>query len=79
MIRMLNTSPKYFWKALWMFDVPAEFEPFEWSQLFGIWDLNLQCYVLEIIESFLVNDLSVLDQNTEEAKLRKSWLPRFIS
>lgn len=39
----------------------------------------MQCYVLEIVESFLVNDLSVLDAETEEAKLRKTWVPRFVA
>ncbi len=35
-------------------------------------------YVLEIVESFLVNDYQMLSQDTEERKLREVWLARFI-
>lgn len=36
-------------------------------------------YVLEILESFLFNDYSQLNAETEEKKLRDVWISRFIS
>jgi len=35
-------------------------------------------YVLEILESFLVNDYLMLDANTDERKLREMWVANFI-
>ena len=53
-------------------------QPFTWESLFKPDNLHETMYVLEIVESFLVNDYQMLSQDTEERKLREVWLARFI-
>jgi len=61
MLRILNTNLKFFWTLLWL-DSPPEFvtQPFTWESLFKPDNLHETMYVLEIVESFLVNDYQML-------------------
>lgn len=61
MLRMLNTNLKFFWTLLWL-DNPPEFitQKFTWASLFKADNLHETMYVLEIVESFLVNDFQML-------------------
>lgn len=79
MLRMLNTNLNFFWTLLWLDNPPAFVQQkFTWGALFKADNLHETMYVLEIVESFLVNDYQMLAQETEERKLREVWLKRFV-
>jgi len=80
---MLNTNLEKFWELLWL-DNPPEFysilhgKKFTWDRLFKSGSIHETMYTLEILESFLVNDYSLLGQDCEERKLRDVWINKFI-
>jgi hypothetical protein len=81
MLKMLNTRLEKFWTLLWLDNVPSymvNHEKFSWDRLFKTENLHETMYVLEILESFLVNDYMMLGEDCEERKLRDVWINKFI-
>ena len=61
-LKMLNTNLDKFWSLLWLQDRPDNFsQDLSWDKFFKSENLQETMYVLEILESFLVNDYSLLD------------------
>ena len=74
------TNSTYFWRSLYMHSEQplVNFGKFEWPMMFGDPDINKISYTLEIIESFLTMDTSVMQAGTPECDLRNTWVTRFI-
>ena len=75
---MLNTNPKFFWTTLWLEERPETWGKFTWNDIFDTSDLNKLQYVLEIIDSFIQSDPTVFHIESDEYKLRYSWVNRFL-
>lgn len=79
MLKMLNTNLEKFWSLLWLENVPEFYnQKFAWDRLFKADNIHETMYVLEILESFLVNDYSMLGPETDERKYRDVWVTNFI-
>lgn len=76
---MLNTNLEKFWSLLWLDSAPESFNiTFSWDRLFKPDNVLETAYVLEILESFLVNDFHFLDIECDERRLREKWVTTFI-
>lgn len=58
---MLCTSPKFFWKLLWLDDMPINHGKFDWNFIYEETNINKIKYAFEVIESFLISDEKTLD------------------
>jgi len=61
-----------------MGDMPDSKVKFSWDMIFQNNDDNKVMYCLEIIETFVMSDLSFFDPTTVESGLRLSWVKRFL-
>jgi len=77
-LKMLVTNPPLYWGVLWLENKPATYGAFNWDDIFDFSNVNKLMYSIEIIDSFLVNDNSMMDPKVDEAKLKNDWAVRFM-
>ena len=75
---MLSTQNALFWDILWLNDRPATMGAKDWRTILEDSDLNKVAYCLSIVDSFVTLDVSGWDKNSDEYKLRTTWVQRFL-
>lgn len=78
LIGMLCTNTPLYWHILWLEERPEQHGVFLWSELFDESNINKLIYRLDIIDSFIQSDYSLLDPECQEYKLKSTWVQRFL-
>ena len=78
LVNMLSTQNALFWDILWLNDRPATMGAKDWRTILEDSDLNKVAYCLSIVDSFVTLDVSGWDKNSDEYKLRTTWVQRFL-